>query len=142
MNKWYNLFMLNTREKRFLRYGFIGFSTFILDLFLLWIFVEMIGLSYIIAAPIAFILAASINYTISRKWVFRGSKRSLHFGYLYFLKFAFLGAAITTLLMFLIITKTTFNLFTSRAIVASLVGIGNYLANLYLNFKVAGQKLD
>lgn len=134
--------MLNTREKRFLRYGFVGVSTFALDLCLLWILVKIFTISYVIAAPAAFIPAASLNYAISRSWVFQGSKRSLHFGYLYFLKFALLGAATTTLLMFLIMTKTSLNLVISRIIVASLVGIGNYLANLYFNFKVAGQRLD
>jgi putative flippase GtrA len=133
---------LTTREIRFIRYTTIGVSTFGIDLLLLWFFIDAVGMHYLTATAVAFLMAVSLNYVLSRRWVFRHSKRGLAFGYVYFLKFALIGMALTTGLMWAMVENSDLAVVVVRVLIAGLVGMGNYLANLYLNFKVAGKALD
>ncbi len=133
--------ILTDREKRFIRYVIIGLTTFAIDLGLLWLFIELAGAHYIIATASAFLIAVSFNYLLSRSLVFRGSARSIWSGYTYFIIFAIVGAALTVSLMWLLVEHTNLHYALVRILIAGFVGIGNYLANLYLNFRLAGEEL-
>lgn len=132
---------MSLRIKRFSRYAAIGVSTFFLDFYLFWVQTRYLNFSYIYAVAISFLAGISVNHFLSRKWVFAGSMRTFIQGYLCFLKFAVAGMAITAYLMWTLVILTHRDILTIRAIVACFVGMGNYLANLYLNFQVAGREL-
>ena len=133
--------LMHLRFKRFSRYTVIGFSTFLFDLSLLWVQAEVFRIYYLCAVAFSFLIAVSLNYFLSRRWVFKGSQRKVALGYLYFLKTALAGLMITVFLMWAFTTATHGPYLIIRIIVAGIVGTGNYLANLYLNFKVAGNEL-
>ncbi len=132
---------MHTGFKRFSRYTVIGFSTFMLDLSLLWVMVSFCKIYYLHAVAASFLVAVSLNYFLSRQWVFKGSGRAPFWGYLYFLKTALAGSALTVFLMWALTAVTNGPYLVIRIAVAVLVGTGNYLANLYLNFRVAGNAL-
>ncbi len=111
------------------------------DLSLLWILIEKFHVYYLHAAVSGFLVAVSVNYFISRKWVFTGSRRRLTTGYLYFLKTALAGALATGFLMWLFCTATHGPYLLIRIIIAGIIGMGNYLIHLHLNFRVAGHEL-
>lgn len=62
---------------RFCKYSAIGISTFVLDLALLVLFTDIFDIHYVISAGLAFLLAVSMNYSLSRRYVFVGSERSM-----------------------------------------------------------------
>ena len=132
---------MNLRHKRFFRYTAVGVSTFLFDLLLLWIQIEMFHVYYLHAAVSSFLVAVSVNYFCSRRWVFKGSRRRLAAGYLYFFKTAVAGALTTGFLMWMFCTTTNGPYLLIRIIVAGIIGMGNYLIHLYLNFRVAGHEL-
>ncbi len=132
---------MHTRFKRLSRYTAVGFSTFMLDLSLLWVMVSLCKIHYLYAVAASFLTAVSLNYFLSRRWVFKGSRRTALGGYLYFLKTALAGSALTVFLMWALTAVTSGPYLVIRIVVAVLVGTGNYLANLYLNFRVAGNTL-
>lgn len=127
---------------RFLRYAIVGVGTLALDLCMLYIAVSVFGIPYYLATPSTFLIAVSCNYAISRSFVFKGTERSWHIGYAYFALVAIVGASVTTGLVALLVT--TFGLFylAARVVVAGIIGIGNYLFNLYFNFDVAGKHAE
>lgn len=133
--------MREMRGKRFLRYVIIGVSTFALDLFLLWILIEKGEVHYTLATPATFFIAVSLNYALARDLVFFGSKQGVWRGYFYFVKFAALGAAATTFLMWFLVAKTDLHFALVRVVVAGFIGILNYLANLHFNFRVVEKEL-
>jgi putative flippase GtrA len=123
---------------RFLKYSVIGFTTFLLDLLLLYFFTEILQINYLVSTALAFIIAVSINYHYSRKFVFSKTKRGVGQGYYIFLTIAGLGLLLVVLLMALFVEVLNFNYVLARIIIAGMVGIYNYLINLFFNFKVAG----
>ncbi len=126
----------NIFHKRFLQYSLVGITTFGFDLLLLFALIELFHVSVVLATMVAFAIAVTLNYSISRQWVFRGTKRGFLTGHLYFFILAMLGLCITTLLMWLLTSDASVQLYIVRTMVAGLVGIGNYLLNGYFNFKV------
>ena len=132
---------MTLRLKRFLRYSAVGASTFLFDLLLLWVQVEKFHAYYLHAAVSSFLIAVSVNYFLSRRWVFKGSRRRLAAGYLYFLKTAVAGALATGFLMWVLCNITHEPYLLIRIIIAAFIGMGNYLIHLYLNFRVAGHGL-
>ncbi len=124
--------------QRFLRYAAVGATTLLFDLGMLYVAVHFLQVPYYIATFIAFLIAVSCNYTLSRKWVFKGSGRQWHHGYAYFALVALIGAAVTTTLVTGLVSLFGLYYLLARILVAGIVGIGNYLFNLHLNFKVVG----
>jgi putative flippase GtrA len=125
--------------KRFFRYSVVGFSTFLFDLVLLVFVIELLDVNYLIATPIAFAIAVTINYAISRKYVFVGTERAYHHGYLYFVGIAAMNAALVTGIVTLLIEFAGQHYFTARIITAGFIGFLSYILNLYHNFKVVGR---
>ena len=76
---------------RFAKYTFVGTSTFAFDLALLFVLTELFHLNYLISAGAAYLIAISINYVFSRRYVFAGTLRSVHAGYVIFLLIAGAG---------------------------------------------------
>ncbi len=130
--------IMSTKIIRFARYTAVSVSTFLLDLLLLFLFTDFFGWQYVFSAGVAFIIAVSINYFVSRRFVFRGTVRSVGEGYGIFLAIAFAGLITVTALMALFVGVFGWHYLISRILIAGIVGFGNYLMNLYVNFKVVG----
>ncbi len=122
---------------RFIKYTFVGFSTFVIDLFLIYFFTEILHVNYLISVGISFIIAVTLNYHYSRRFVFHETTRDLHEGYFNFLVIAILGLILIILLMAILVEVFNINYIVARVLVACLVGIYNYLANLLLNFQIS-----
>jgi len=124
--------------KRFLKYATVGGSTFAFDLLLLWAMTEVFLVPYLLSTALAFLVAVSINYFVSRRFVFKGTSRKMHHGYIYFIIIACGGALAVTGAVALLVTTLALHYLAARVLVACVVGIGNYLFNLHFNFKVVG----
>jgi len=106
---------------------------------MLYVAVSLIHIPYYIATPCTFLIAVSCNYALSRRFVFKGTGRSWHGGYMYFGVVAVSGAIVTTALVSILVSFFGLYYLFARVIVAGIIGMGNYLFNLYLNFKVVGK---
>lgn len=124
---------------RFARYYLVGGSTFLIDLVILYALTIFFNVPYQLAVGIGFAIGVSINYAVSRLWVFTGTERRLHHGYAYFLGAGLLSLAAVLTLVGILVERFGISLIVARILVSGVVGIGNYLFNLYLNFKVAGK---
>jgi len=128
----------NPAAQRFFKYALVGGSTFLFDLLLLWVLTEFFAVPYQASTAFAFLVAVSINYFVSRRFVFKGTVRRMHHGYLYFILVACGGAAVVTGAVAFLVTFLSMHYLVARVLVACFVGVGNYLFNLHFNFKVAG----
>lgn len=99
---------------------------------------EFFGVPYQVSTALGFIIAVSLNYLLARKYVFKGTERRLHHGYLYFIVFALGGALLITASVAFLVSILSLHYLVARVLVACVVGMGNYLFNLHVNFKVVG----
>jgi putative flippase GtrA len=131
--------MMHKGLVRFLKYASVGGSTFVFDLFLLYLLIDYFRIYYVLATAMAFGVAVSINYFVSRRFVFKGTLRSVHEGYGIFILTALVGLGTVTGLMVLFVEVFHLHYIPARIIIAGIVGLWNYFMNLYVNFKVAGK---
>lgn len=123
---------------RFVKYATVGTVTFALDLIALFLLVELFFAPYTYAAGGAFMVAVSINYMLSRKYVFVGSNRSVTVGYINFLAIAGVGVLFVVGGMYVLVTYFGLYYLVARVAVAFVTSLWNYSINLFFNFKVAG----
>ncbi|MEK7505877.1 MAG: GtrA family protein [Patescibacteria group bacterium] len=122
---------------RFIRYSLVGSSTFPIDIALLWFFVSTLGINYLLATGIAFVIAVSINYSINRPWAFYGTRRGFWGGYGFFICVGTFVALLTVLFTGLLTNWAGIHFLIARVLVAGFIGILGFFINLYFIFKVA-----
>jgi putative flippase GtrA len=120
---------------RFVKYSSVGVSTFAFDMLLLFFFVELLHLDYRIAAGVAFFIAVSCNYFLSRIIVFSATERSLILGYCMFLGVIGASTLLTMGLMWLLVATFGLHYAVARVGVAGIVGIGTYCMNVLAVFR-------
>ena len=137
---WFDLYnqSVNKTFIRFFKYFLVGFSTFILDLLLLYLFTDIFLFNYLVSTGVAYIIAVSINYYFSRRFVFSKTSRRIDHGYYSFLLISGTGLLFVVILMSFFVEILSLDYLLSRILAAGFVGTWNYLMNLYFNFKVAG----
>jgi|JI10StandDraft_1071094.scaffolds.fasta_scaffold683372_2 putative flippase GtrA len=123
---------------RLLKYALVGGATFLFDLVLLYLLTDVFHIQYLLSAGIAFVIAVSINYAISRKLVFSETKRAVGVGYGAYIVIALIGLVAVVAGMALLVEVLQVQYLFARVSIALFVGIWNYSTNLFLNFKVAG----
>ena len=124
---------------RFIKYSTVGVGTFLFDLVLLYVLTDVFDVHYLYSAGIAFLIAVSLNFILSRRYVFKGSARSGSVSYLNFLLIALVGLGFVVGGMYVLVSVFSVSYVIARIFVAGLTGIWNYLMNLYVNFNVAGK---
>lgn len=125
--------------KRFLRYSVVGVGTFLFDLVLLFFFIDFLSIHYLLATALAFLIAVSINFIISRNVIFKKTERNNLHSYIYFVSFATLSLFLITGMMYLFVTVLEAHYVISRILIASGVGMLTYLLHLSVTFKVTGK---
>ncbi len=124
---------------RFIKYSTVGAGTFLFDLALLYILTDILSIHYLYSAGVAFLIAVSLNFILSRKYVFKGSARSAEVSYINFILIALIGLGMVVGGMYVLVSVFFVSYVVARIFLAGLTGIWNYFMNLYVNFKVAGK---
>jgi putative flippase GtrA len=125
------------RTPRFFRNVAISLPTFLIDLSLLYVLVQLFHLEYLASTVISYLIANVLAYFLQRRLVFADTKRSVRLGLVYFLAIATVSALALTPLMWLFVSRFHIEIIVSRIAAASIVGFGGYLLNLVFNFRVA-----
>lgn len=121
--------------KLFGRNTLASIAGFALDMALLVLLVEVAGVAYLPAAALAFVLAMSAQYVVSRVWVFKHSARGLGAGYLYFLLNTGIGLVVTLALFWLLLVLADFHYLLARVAASIVAGLVVFFLNAVFNFK-------
>ena len=113
----------------------VSCGVILLNLILLWLFVEQFGMQEVPAAAIGFIIANSLQYAFGRTWIFRGTERGVGSGYFYFFVNAGIGLVIMLSLFALLLEYTSIHYLAARVIVSVFSGLTVFLLNAMLNFR-------
>lgn len=121
--------------KRLCKYAASSFLSVGIDFTLLYLFVEFLGLHYLVAASISFVLGHSVNYFISRHWNFKHADRKHKVAYVMFVGFGAVSLGLTVYLLKIFVDDAGFNYINARIVAGVIVGLCNFLFNYYVTFK-------
>ena len=93
--------MRSKRISEVLRFAVAGVAGFVVELLVLILLKEKLGLDTLIATPIAFLLSVIVNYLICVFWVFDGARDQSRKSQAGFLLTSVIGLLLNELLMFL-----------------------------------------
>ncbi|WOF44441.1 GtrA family protein [Sphingopyxis indica] len=128
--------LLTRRVGRMLvRNSIVSSFVFLIGLGLLWVLVQHFGMKAVPAAAIGFLVSNSLHYALGRSWIFRGTDRKIHTGYLIFLINAGLGLAITVILFAALLQWTPIHYLVARVIVSLFAGLAMFVLNAVVNFR-------
>ena len=121
---------------RFIRYTLTASSFSALDIIILFIFVDFLGIFYLYAATFSFIIANTAHYFVVRNWGFKGSKRKRGEGYLWFIGISVMSLTITLVLLEYLVDDAGWHYIPAKILIAVIVGIINFFVHYYFTFKI------
>lgn len=119
----------------FVRNTLASFLCFGVDVALLYGFIEWLGITYLIAATIAFLIAITLHYAISCMWIFPDSDRGKAAGYVFFLVNAGIGLVLTLATMALLVELAGLHYLFARVAASAVAGVAVFLLNAKFNFR-------
>lgn len=128
-----------TREVgyKFLKFGVVGFSGVFVDFGFTYICKEWLKIQKYISNAIGFTIAASSNYYLNRIWTFNSHNPEIAVEYGRFLFISAIGLLISTLVVYLLVTKVRMNFYVAKLLAIVVVTIWNFFINLNYTFLVS-----
>ncbi len=120
---------------QFIRYVAIGGIMLIVNLMLVWAFVQLWNMHYLLASSIAFLLESVLAFFANRKWTFRTSIGFRH-GYVKFLTIAFYSFFVVLLVTFGLVHFLAFHYVWARTVSTVITGFLGYFLDMKFTFRV------
>ncbi len=117
-----------------LKYSIVGTSGTFVDLFFLYILVDILSYPVIFSATISFVLAATSNFFFNQAWTFRSEKQH-PFAYIKFMTISLIGLCFTVLLMYGFHTVLMIWYILAKIMTSAVVLLWNYYANKNWTFR-------
>lgn len=122
--------------RRFSAYAVVGSATFILDMGIVAMLVYGWNTHQATAIILGFVTGLTINYTMCREWVYRGTRREIVAGLALFSVAAVAGALFIVSAVDWLVATFDLPLLIARTAVGAGVGVANFCFNTFVNFKV------
>jgi putative flippase GtrA len=120
---------------KFLKFGMVGFSGFIIDFGITYLCKEIIRIPKYVSNGIGFLIAATSNYFLNRIWTFQSDNPNVAGEYIEFIFVSIIGLILNTLIVYLLSEKLKWNFYFSKVCAIAIVTFWNFFANLYITFK-------
>ena len=120
--------------KKFIKYVIVGGGTFLLDIGLLYLFVEFFNIYYLYSATLALIIATYANYHLNKVWSFDSQTKLITSFSKYLLLFIF-NYFVTIILMYTFVEYLNFNYLVIKCLAMVLLVIWNFFAYRFYVYK-------
>ncbi len=121
--------------KQFIKFGIVGFLSFLVDAGIYLIVTRYLFVFYIIAKMISFVLAATNSYIFNRAWTFRSKNAQIGQEFSKFFIISAIGLGLNSLIMFLAVDKIKLHDLVSLVIATALTMFWNFTANKFWTFR-------
>jgi len=119
---------------KFIKFGIVGFSGVFVDFGFTYICKEWLKIQKYVSNAIGFTLAASSNYYLNRVWTFNSNNPDVTVEYGRFLFISAIGLLISTLVLYLLVTRAKFNFYFAKLLAIVVVTFWNFIINLNFTF--------
>jgi putative flippase GtrA len=121
--------------KKFFKYSIVGvFGTFI-DFSTLIFQVEILKINIYLAITLSFLLAATFNHSLNRKFTFGSKNPKIKNEYFKFLSVSIVGILINIFSIYIIFELFEWHYLLAKILATSIVLIWNFLMNYHWTFK-------
>lgn len=115
--------------KQFIKFGLVGFLSFLVDAGVYLVLTRYLAVFYLIAKMISFVVAATNSYIFNRTWTFRSKSTQIGREFVKFFFISTIGLGINSLIMFLAVDKIKLNDLLGLIIATAITMFWNFTAN-------------
>ena len=119
--------------KQAIKYGTVGAFSTLIDISLLYVFVDLVHLHLLLGAALSFCVAAANGYFLNRIWTFRSDNPNVAHQLAKFLTCGVIGLILNNTLLWLFTSLGLWYIF-AKLIIVWIVVFWNYLANRVWTF--------
>ena len=120
---------------KLLKFGIVGCSGMIIDFGTTYLCKEILKINKFLSNGIGFVLAATSNYFLNRRWTFNSQSEDIGTQYVQFMIVSTIGLGINSFVLYLLSEKLKWNFYFSKLIAIAITTIWNFFANLLFTFK-------
>ena len=117
------------------RYAFVGGVAAVFDFGTLYIFDEFGKVDHLVATAIAFLVGVTVNYFVSKKFVFTQKKASPVAEFIEYAIIGVIGLGLTELIVYLCTDLLGFYVMLSKVVATVLVFFWNFLARRFILYR-------
>lgn len=110
----------------FIRYGFWGGITTAINLIIFFV-LNYLGINYILANAIGFIIAVIVNYILNKKYVFKNDTDNERIQIVKYMLMRLLSLGIDSILFYLFVSVMSFNVYITRIFLSIVLILAMYL---------------
>lgn len=126
----------------FVKYTIVGIVGLILDMFLLYVFVEFFYFPVLFASGLAFLVAIINNFFLHKYWTFKDKSHHFERQFISFFIISVFNMAITVACMYFFVDWLHIWYMLSKLITSIIVLIFSYTANRIFTFKLINKPLN
>lgn len=117
-------------QAQIMKFVFVGGTATLLDMGILFVLNQYLGVYHLIAATIAFVIATFYNYYLSMKFVFKSKfgKEARHKEFIAFFVLSLCGLGITILGMFIMVDLSHLPVMLAKILVGVIVMTFNFVS--------------
>lgn len=127
--------MMQDAKKTFPLFFVVGGICAMLDLVLIYFFTDVLGIWYLLSGVLAFVITATINFLLNKRFTFKNTALDYRRQYTQFLVVAICGLAINTSVLYICTSLLGIWYLTSRVISSLVAMLWNYLLNAKFVFR-------
>ena len=121
----------NKSLAQFIKFAVVGASGTVIDWVLYFLFTRSLGIYYLIAKIISFVIAALNNYIWNRVWTFKSKEKKVIGEFIKFFVVSIVGLGLNTLIMYLTVGLLGWKDFYALVLATAIVMIWNFFANKF-----------
>lgn len=125
----------NKSFRQFIKFSLVGASGTIVDWVFYFVLTRWLGIFYLIAKTLSFVIAAINNYVWNRIWTFRSKEKNITGEFAKFFLVSLVGLGLNVLIMYLAVDKLAISDLWGLVLATAVVTFWNFLANKFWTFK-------
>lgn len=118
----------------FIKFGIVGFSSFIIDFSITYLLKEKFKINKFIANTTGFLIAATFNFFMNRLWTFKSQDLDVSSQFFKFMAIASVGLLINNGIIYIFNEKFRVNFYISKILAVIVVMFYNFSMNLLITF--------
>ncbi len=122
------------------RFGLVGIAGLLVDFSVTWMMKEALYVDAYLANASGFVLAASGNFYLNKKWTFHDSDTRVFKQYLCFFLIALVGLLFHSMLLYLLYDHWGIPFYWGKLMAVAVVFFWNFLASSFFTFKDRGYR--
>lgn len=126
----------NKSVKQFIKFAIVGVGGTLIDWIFYYILTRWLGIYYLLAKTLSFIIAAINNYIWNRIWTFRSKEKNITGEFIKFFLVSLVGLGLNVLIMYLAVDKLKISDFWGLILATAIVMFWNFFANKLWTFRL------